>query len=266
MVWKSKNFYEILHKISFILAIELILLENQTHQLCKVVNNITWVHNRNQTWNWKHWFEHRCNVYIKLTNKSELPLQMEEGFLLGWKVTSCFVFVNTVITYGEGNGTSLQYSCLENPMDGGAWKAVVHGVARVRHDWATSHSLFTFMHWRRKWQPPSVLAWRIPGTAEHGGLPSMGSQRVRHDWSDLAAAAAAAVLALWRRQWHPTLVLLSGKSHGWRSLEGCSPWGCWGSDMTEQLHFHSSLSCIGEGNGNPLQCSCLENPRERGAW
>ena len=68
-----------------------------------------------------------------------------------------------------------------------------------------------------------------------------------------------------RRQWHPTPVL-PGKSHGPRSLEGCSPWGHWGSDMTERLHFHFSLSCIGEGNGNPLQCSCLENPRDRGAW
>ena len=70
----------------------------------------------------------------------------------------------------------------------------------------------------------------------------------------------------WRRQWHPTPVLLPGKFHGWRSLEGCSPWGCWGSDMTERLHFHFSFSCIEEGNGNPLQCSCLENPRDRGAW
>ena len=69
-----------------------------------------------------------------------------------------------------------------------------------------------------------------------------------------------------RRQWHPTPVLLPGKSHGWRSLEGCSPWGCWGSDITEWLPFHFSLSCIGEGNGNPLQCSRLENPRDRGAW
>ena len=68
------------------------------------------------------------------------------------------------------------------------------------------------------------------------------------------------------RQWHPTPVLLPGKSHGQRSLEGCSPWGRWGSDMTERLDFHFSLSCIGEGNGNPLQCSCLENPRDRGAW
>ena len=68
------------------------------------------------------------------------------------------------------------------------------------------------------------------------------------------------------RQWHPTPVLLPGKSHGWRSLAGCSPWGREESDMTEQLHFHSSLSCIGEGNGNPLQCSCLENPRDGTAW
>ena len=70
----------------------------------------------------------------------------------------------------------------------------------------------------------------------------------------------------WRRQWHPTPELLPGKSHGWKSLVGCSPWGPEESDTTERLHFHFSLSCIGEGNGNPLQCSCLENPRDRGAW
>ena len=69
-----------------------------------------------------------------------------------------------------------------------------------------------------------------------------------------------------RRQWHPTPVLLPGKSHGWRSLVGCSPWGREESDTTERLLFHFSLSCIGEGNGNPLQCSCLENPRDDGAW
>ena len=60
---------------------------------------------------------------------------------------------------------------------------------------------------------------------------------------------------VWRRQWHPTPVLLPGKSHGRRSLVGCSPWGREESDTTEWLHFHYSLSCIGEGNGNPLQCS-----------
>ena len=70
----------------------------------------------------------------------------------------------------------------------------------------------------------------------------------------------------WRRRWHPTPVLLLGTSRGWRSLVGCSPWGREESDMTEQLYFHFSLSCIGEGNGNPLQCSCLENPRDRGGW
>ena len=69
-----------------------------------------------------------------------------------------------------------------------------------------------------------------------------------------------------RRQWHPTPVLLPGKSHGWRSLVGCSPWDRYELDTTEQFHFHFSLSCIGEGNGNPLHCSCLENPRDRGAW
>ena len=69
-----------------------------------------------------------------------------------------------------------------------------------------------------------------------------------------------------RRRWHPTPVLLPGKSHGLRSLVGCSPWGRRESDTTERLHFHFSLSCIGEGNGNPLQCFCLENPRDGGAW
>ena len=69
-----------------------------------------------------------------------------------------------------------------------------------------------------------------------------------------------------RRQWQPTPVLLPGKSQGLRSLVGCSPWGLEELDMTERLHFHFLLSCIGEGNGNPLQCSCLENPRDGRAW
>ena len=89
----------------------------------------------------------------------------------------------------EGNGTPLQYSCLENPMDGGAWWAAVHGVAKSR----TRLSDFTFtfhFHALEKEMAThsSVLAWRIPGTGEPAGLPSMGSHRVRHDWSDLAAA------------------------------------------------------------------------------
>ena len=90
----------------------------------------------------------------------------------------------------EGNGTPLQYSCLENPMDGGAWKAAVHGIAM---SW-TRLSDFTFnfhFHALEKEMAThsSVLAWRIPGTGEPGGLQSMGSHRVGHDWSDLTAAA-----------------------------------------------------------------------------
>ena len=69
-----------------------------------------------------------------------------------------------------------------------------------------------------------------------------------------------------RRQWHPTPVLLPGKSCGQRSLVCCSPWGREESNTTERLHFHFSLSCIGAENGNPLQYSCLENPRDGGAW
>ena len=69
-----------------------------------------------------------------------------------------------------------------------------------------------------------------------------------------------------RRQLLPTPVPLPGKSHGWRTLVDCSPWGREEWDMTEQLHFHFSLLYIEEGNGNPLQCSCLENPRDGGAW
>ena len=70
----------------------------------------------------------------------------------------------------------------------------------------------------------------------------------------------------WRRERLPTPVLLPGKSHGRRSLVGCSPWGREELGRTERLPFHFSLSLIGEGNGNPLQCSCLENPRDGGAW
>ena len=67
-------------------------------------------------------------------------------------------------------------------------------------------------------------------------------------------------------QWQPIPVLLPGKSQGWRSLIGCSPWGCEEPDTTEWLHSQFSLSCIAEGNGNSLQCSCLESPRDGGAW
>ena len=153
-------------------------------------------------------------------------------------------------------------------MDGGAWWAAVHGVA-TSWTWLSDFTFTFHFHTLEKKMAThsSVLILRIPGMGEPGGLPSMGSHRVGHDWSDLAAAAAAAATYIHqRRQWHPTPVLLPGKSHGWKSLVGYSPWGLEESDMTEWLHFHFSLSCTGEGTGNALQCSCLENPRDRGAW
>ena len=116
------------------------------------------------------------------------------------------VFIEHLYTkdFGEGSGTPLQYSCLENSMDGGAWWASVHGVAK---SWTRlSDFTFTFhFHALEKEMAThsSVLAWRIPGTGEPGGLPSMGSHRVGHDWSDLAAAAARCLQ--WPPQWAPIL-------------------------------------------------------------
>ena len=90
---------------------------------------------------------------------------------------------------GEGNGTPLQYSCLENPMDRGAWKAAVHGVAEGRTRLNDFPFTFHFHALQKEMAThSSILAWRIPGMGEPGGLPSMGSHRVGHDWSDLAAA------------------------------------------------------------------------------
>ena len=106
-------------------------------------------------------------------------------------------FILIVTLCGEGNGTPLQYCCLANPMDGGAWWAAVHGVVKSR-TWL-SNFIFTFhFHALEKEMAThsSVLAWRIPGTGEPGGLLSMGSHSVGHDWSDLAAAA----VTLWRRR------------------------------------------------------------------
>ena len=110
---------------------------------------------------------------------------------------------------GDGNGTPLHCSCLENPMNGGAWWAAVHGVARSQ----TGLSDFTFsfhFHALEKAMAThsSVLAWRIPGTGEPVGLPSLGSHRVGHDWNDLAAAAAT---PLWSFILNPHLSLLKLK-------------------------------------------------------
>ena len=111
-----------------------------------------------------------------------------------YRILSLFPVLYILVAYftREGNGMPLQYSCLENPMDGGVWKAAVHGVAK---GW-TRLSDFTFTFHSHALEKEmathsSVLAWRIPGTGESGGLPSRGSHRVGHNWSDLAAAAAA---------------------------------------------------------------------------
>ena len=102
-------------------------------------------------------------------------------------------YMYTHVSYkGRRRWHPLQYSCLENPMDGGAWEAAVHGVTKSQT--RLSNFTFTFhFHALEKEMAThsSVLAWRIPGTGEPGGLLSMGSHRVGHDWSDLAAAAAA---------------------------------------------------------------------------
>ena len=108
----------------------------------------------------------------------------------------------------------------------------------------------------------STLAWKIPWTAEPGRLQSVGSLRVGHDW---ATSLSLFTCMHWRRKWQPTPVFLPGESQGQRSLMGFCLWGRTESDTTERLHLHFALSCIGEGHGNLLQCSCLENPRDGGA-
>ena len=107
----------------------------------------------------------------------------------------------------------------------------------------------------------STLAWQIPWMEEPGRLQSMGLLGFGHTWS---TSLPLFTFIHWRRKWQPTPVFLPGGSQGWGNLVGCSRWSHKESDMTEQLHFNFSLSCIGEGNGNPLQCSCLENPRDGG--
>ena len=140
-----------------------------------------------------------------------------------------------------GSGTPLQYSCLENPMDGGAWKAAVHGVAEGRTQ--LSDFPFTFhFHALEKAMAThsSVLAWRIPGTGEPGGLPSMGSHRVGHDWSDLAAAAVKQVLK-YKFVWLCHLICdKGGKNIQWMIASSIS-----GAEKTGQLHVSqfSQFSC-----------------------
>ena len=139
-----------------------------------------------------------------LTASRENPLKQQRPEATKTKINK-FYFIYLFFQYhltaliGEGDGTPLQCSCLENPMDGGARQAAVHEVAQSR----TGLSDFTFtFHFpaleKEMATHSSVLAWRIPGTGEPGGLPSIGSHRVGHDSSDLAAAAGVQVIHIWR--------------------------------------------------------------------
>jgi len=114
--------------------------------------------------------------------------------------------------------------------------------------------------WRWVWVNSGSWWW----TGRPGMVQFMGWQRVRHDWANELNWTDRKTV--WRRQWQVTLVLLPRKFHGRRGLVGCSPWGRYKSDTTERLHFDFSPSRIGERNGNPLWCSCLENPRDGEAW
>ena len=109
-----------------------------------------------------------------------------------WSISVPTVLSISRMLYGEGNGTPLQYSCLENPMDGGARWAAVHGVAKS-WTWLRDFTFTFHLHALEKEMATHfcVFARRIPGMGEPGGLPSMGSYRVGHDWSDLVAATAA---------------------------------------------------------------------------
>ena len=156
------------------------------------------------------------------------------------------IYVILVNILGEGNGTPLQYSCLESPMDRGAWWAAVHGVTKSR----TRLNDFTFtfhFHALEKEMAThsSVLAWRIPGTGEPGGLQSMRSHRVGHDWSDLAAAAAAVnILAGCLAQ---MVKNLSAMQETW----------------VQSLDWEDPLE---KGEDYPLHHSCTDNSMDRGAW
>ena len=125
--------------------------------------------------------------------------------LLDYTVILCLSnWGTTILLSRAGNGTPLQHSCLENPMDRGAWWAAVHGVADSRTRLRDFPFTFHFHTLEKEMATrSSVLAWRIPGTGEPGGLPSMESHRVGHDWSDLAAYCFPQCLHYFR--WPPTV-------------------------------------------------------------
>ena len=134
-------------------------------------------------------------IWIFIIFHYRLLRDIEYSFLC-YTVGPCFFiyFIYSSMHIGEGNGNPLQYSCLANPMDGGAWWAAVHVVARSR-TWLSDFTFTFHFHALEKEMATnsSVLAWRIPGTGEAGGLPSLGSHRVGHNWSNLAAAAVACI-------------------------------------------------------------------------
>ena len=126
-----------------------------------------------------------------------------------------------------------------------------------------TYAILQWLFYLKKEKNNSTKVWLFPNIAF---TVDIFLKHLPRHWALQKSLLWSLKLANCRRQWNPTPVLLPEKSHGQRSLVGCSPQGLYESDMTERLPFHFSLSCIGEGNGNPLQCSCLENPRDRGAW
>ena len=149
--------------------------------------------------------------------------KLAEGFREGWAS-----YMSLHCLMGEGNGNPLQYSCLENPMDGGAGRLPSMGSLRVGYDWATSFSLFTFMHWRRKWQPSPVF---LPGESQ--GWGSLVGCRLWVAKSRTRLSDFLFTFIHWRRKWQPTPVFLPGESQGWGSLVGCRLWGRTELDTTE---------------------------------
>ena len=146
----------------------------------------------------------------------------------------------------RSNGTPLQYSCLENLMDRGAWWAAVHGVTRSQ-TWLSDFPFTFHFHALEKEMAThsSVLAWRIPGTGEPSGLQSMGPPRVGHDWSDLAAAYSFGAFQV-------ALVVKNLPANV--------------GDKRDAGSITGLRKSPGAGHGNPLQYPCLENPMNRGTW
>ena len=174
---------------------------------------------------------------------------------------------------GVENGTPLQYSCPENPMDGGSWWATVHGVAKSH----TRLSDFTFtfkdpcdyteLIWRRQWHPTPVLVWKIPWTEKPGTLQSMGSGRVGHNW---VTSLSLFTFMHWRRKWQPTPVFLPGGlpsmgshrvGHDWSDLAAAAaePLTVWITKdcgkFLKRSEYQDTLSVFGE--------TCIQNKKQQ---